>query len=71
MLLNADLVRMAQVLSNLLINAAKYTNPGGTISLRVERQDGEAVITIKDSGIGIPRSCCPESLTCSCRETGP
>ena len=42
-LLNADLVRMAQVLSNLLINAAKYTNPGGTISLRAERQDGEAV----------------------------
>ena len=58
-LLNADLVRMAQVLSNLLINAAKYTNPGGTISLRVERQDGEAVITIKDSGIGIPPELLP------------
>jgi PAS domain S-box-containing protein len=59
-LLNADLVRMAQVLSNLLINAAKYTNPGGTISLRVERQDGEAVITIKDSGIGIPPELLPK-----------
>jgi signal transduction histidine kinase/ActR/RegA family two-component response regulator len=59
-LLNADLVRMAQVLSNLLINAAKYTNPGGTISLRAERQDGEAVITIKDSGIGIPPELLPK-----------
>jgi len=59
-LLNADLVRMAQVLSNLLINAAKYTNPGGTISLRVERQDGEAVIKIKDSGIGIPPELLPK-----------
>jgi CheY-like chemotaxis protein len=51
---------MAQVLSNLLINAAKYTNPGGTISLRVERQDGEAVIKIKDSGIGIPPELLPK-----------
>jgi len=59
-LLNADLVRMAQVLSNLLINAAKYTNPGGTISLRVERQDGEAVIRIRDSGIGIPPELLPK-----------
>jgi CheY-like chemotaxis protein len=59
-LLNADLVRMAQVLSNLLINAAKYTNPGGTITLRAERQDGEAVITIKDSGIGIPPELLPK-----------
>ena len=59
-LLNADLVRMAQVLSNLLINAAKYTNPGGTITLRAERQDGEVVITIKDSGIGIPPELLPK-----------
>jgi PAS domain S-box-containing protein len=59
-LLKADIVRMAQVLSNLLINAAKYTNPGGTISLRAERQDGEAVITIKDSGIGIPPELLPK-----------
>jgi PAS domain S-box-containing protein len=59
-LLNADLVRMAQVLSNLLINAAKYTTPGGTITLRAERQDGEVVITIKDSGIGIPPELLPK-----------
>src|SRR4029450_13732965 len=59
-LLNADLVRMAQVLSNLLINAAKYTTHGGTITLRAERQDGEVVITIKDSGIGIPPELLPK-----------
>ncbi|HEU5153206.1 MAG TPA: ATP-binding protein, partial [Gemmatimonadales bacterium] len=57
--LNADLVRLAQVLANLLTNAAKYTNPGGRISLRAERQGGEAVITVKDSGIGIPQELLP------------
>ncbi len=59
-LLNADLVRMAQVLSNLLNNAAKYTNSGGTISLRAERLGGEAVISIRDSGIGIPAELLPK-----------
>ena len=58
--LNADMVRLAQVLSNLLTNAAKYTNPGGRISLRAERQGGEAVITIKDSGIGIQPELLPK-----------
>jgi PAS domain S-box-containing protein len=59
-LVNADLVRMAQVLSNLLNNAAKYTNPGGRISLKAERQGGEAVVTIKDSGIGMPQELLPK-----------
>src|SRR5262245_7913127 len=58
-LVNADQVRIAQVLSNLLNNAAKYTNPGGRILLRAERQGGEAVISIKDSGIGIPAELLP------------
>jgi len=48
-----DLIRLAQVVSNLLNNAAKYTRPGGRISLAA-RQDGEeAVITVRDSGEGI------------------
>jgi CheY-like chemotaxis protein/anti-sigma regulatory factor (Ser/Thr protein kinase) len=59
-LINADQVRMAQVLSNLLNNAAKYTNPGGRITVHAERQGGEAVITIKDSGIGIPKEFLPK-----------
>ena len=49
----ADLVRLAQVISNLLNNAAKYTEPGGRIALAVRREDGEAVISVRDNGIGI------------------
>jgi PAS domain S-box-containing protein len=50
----ADVVRMAQVISNLLMNAAKYTDHAGRIWLTVER-DGPsaALIRVKDSGIGI------------------
>jgi PAS domain S-box-containing protein len=53
--LDADPVRLAQVLSNLLNNAAKYTDRGGSIILAVERVEGAVVISIKDSGIGIPK----------------
>ena len=48
-----DPVRLSQVLTNLLNNAAKYTNPGGRIELTASRSDGEAVIRVRDSGIGI------------------
>jgi PAS domain S-box-containing protein len=51
--LEADPVRLAQVLSNLLTNAGKYTEPGGRIWLTAERHGDEAVLRIKDSGIGI------------------
>jgi signal transduction histidine kinase/ActR/RegA family two-component response regulator len=51
--LDADPVRLAQVLSNLLNNAAKYTEKGGRIQLSVERQGPEAVVTVRDSRIGI------------------
>jgi PAS domain S-box-containing protein len=50
----ADPLRMAQVLSNLLINAAKYTDPGGHIRLDA-RSDGNTLsISVHDTGIGIP-----------------
>ncbi|MDO9049015.1 MAG: PAS domain S-box protein [Methylobacter sp.] len=48
-----DRVRLAQVLSNLLNNAAKYTNEGGKIMLNVMREGSDAVIEVKDTGIGI------------------
>ncbi|WP_437681765.1 hybrid sensor histidine kinase/response regulator [Sorangium sp. So ce131] len=51
--LDVDPTRLAQVLSNLLTNAAKYTDPGGRIRLSVERQGGEVVIAVRDTGIGI------------------
>lgn len=49
-----DGVRLTQVFSNLLNNAAKYTPEGGRIDVFVERDDGHAVVRIKDSGAGIP-----------------
>jgi PAS domain S-box-containing protein len=49
-----DPVRLTQVVSNLLNNSAKYTPVGGHIWLTVERQGGQAVIRVRDNGIGIP-----------------
>jgi signal transduction histidine kinase len=51
--LDADATRVAQVLSNLLNNAAKYTPKGGRISLRATLEDGQLVIRVADTGIGI------------------
>jgi PAS domain S-box-containing protein len=51
---NADAARIAQVVGNLLANAAKYTPHGGTIELSVEKDGDAAVIAVTDSGIGIP-----------------
>lgn len=48
-----DPTRLAQVVSNVLINSAKYTPAGGKISLTTERSGSEAVIKVIDSGIGI------------------
>jgi signal transduction histidine kinase len=47
-------LRLAQVFSNVLNNACKYTEPGGRIGLTAERVDGDAVVTITDTGAGIP-----------------
>jgi signal transduction histidine kinase/ActR/RegA family two-component response regulator len=51
--LNGDLVRLAQVVSNLLNNAAKYTEKGGKIWLIAAREKDEAVVRVRDTGIGI------------------
>jgi CheY-like chemotaxis protein len=58
--LNGDPVRLAQIFVNLLNNAAKYTEPGGTIALEVEREGDEVVVRVKDSGIGIPAERLPK-----------
>jgi signal transduction histidine kinase len=52
--LNADPVRFAQILSNLLNNAARYTPPGGRIALKAEHNDDEVAVSVTDNGIGIP-----------------
>lgn len=51
--LEADPVRLEQILVNLLNNASKYTNPGGSVALTCEVEDGILVISVADSGIGI------------------
>jgi PAS domain S-box-containing protein len=50
---DADPIRLAQVIANLLNNAAKYTDPGGKILLSVRKEGGEAVVSVRDNGIGI------------------
>jgi PAS domain S-box-containing protein len=53
--LEADPLRLSQVLSNLLGNAAKYTEPGGLIQLTAWLHEGTLSLSVKDNGIGIPR----------------
>lgn len=54
LLIDGDEMRVAQVLANLLTNAAKYTEPGGQIRLTACAEAGQAVITCEDNGAGIP-----------------
>ncbi len=57
---DGDLVRLSQALLNLLNNAAKYTPEGGVISCSVKRENGQAVVRVRDTGIGIPRDLLPK-----------
>lgn len=52
----ADPMRLAQIFTNLLNNAAKYTNPGGRIDVELESQPEEFVVRVRDTGIGITRA---------------
>ena len=58
-LIHADPVRMNQIVANLLNNAAKYTERGGRVSVATRLEGADAVISVRDTGIGIP----PEMLT--------
>ena len=51
---DGDAARLAQAVSNLLNNSAKYTRRGGHIQMTVWRDDSMAVVAVKDNGIGIP-----------------
>jgi PAS domain S-box-containing protein len=57
--LNADPDRLEQVFGNLLANAAKYTHPGGTITVTATREADVAVISVQDNGIGIAQDLLP------------
>lgn len=54
--LEADHTRLAQIVANLLNNAAKYTPPGGVVTLRAMAEGGMATITVIDTGVGIPEA---------------
>jgi CheY-like chemotaxis protein len=58
-LLHADPVRLIQVIANLLNNAAKYSERGGKVVLSARMEDSVAVISVRDSGIGIPPDMLP------------
>ncbi|HET9252484.1 MAG TPA: ATP-binding protein, partial [Candidatus Eisenbacteria bacterium] len=57
--LRADPTRLAQVFLNLLHNAAKFTDPGGSVTLRAEREGSELQVTVTDTGVGIPEAKMP------------
>ena len=63
MRLEADAVRLAQVFSNLLINAAKYTDPHGRIQLSARREDAAVIVSVRDDGIGISAEMAPRLFT--------
>jgi signal transduction histidine kinase len=58
--LEADPVRLTQVLTNLLNNAAKYTDAGGQIWLTVRRDESDVILSVRDNGIGIPDKMLPK-----------
>ncbi len=51
--ISCDRIRLTQVLGNLLDNAAKFTDTGGTVDLVVSRQANKAVVSVRDTGIGV------------------
>jgi PAS domain S-box-containing protein len=60
LMVRGDLVRLAQVVSNLLNNGAKYTPSGGRVRIAAERDGQEAVISVSDNGIGIDSATLPD-----------
>src|SRR5262249_27944638 len=60
MRVDADPTRLEQVVTNILVNAAKYTDSGGRISVRAYPKDDSVVIQVKDNGIGIAPEMLPQ-----------
>jgi signal transduction histidine kinase/CheY-like chemotaxis protein len=58
-IVNGDLIRLAQVLSNLLNNAAKFTAPGQRVTVRADYRDGKVLLSVKDGGEGISEQFLP------------
>ncbi len=60
LLVNGDAARLSQIVANILNNAAKFTDQGGRVNLTVARSGNEVVITVSDSGVGIPPELLPK-----------
>ncbi len=60
LVVEGDQVRLAQLFTNLLNNAAKYTPSGGQISITARKESGEAIVSIRDTGIGISPEMLPK-----------
>lgn len=56
---DGDRIRLAQIFANLLTNAAKYTDPGGRVTVRAAREAEEAVVRVTDDGMGIEPALLP------------
>jgi PAS domain S-box-containing protein len=54
LLVEGDFARLTQIFANLISNSAKYTEPGGRIDVALHKSDNGAVVTVSDTGIGIP-----------------
>lgn len=66
--LNADLIRLIQVLANLLTNASKYTQAGGTIWLSSKRFRDKVVVEVRDNGVGIAAEMLPHVFSSFAQE---
>jgi two-component system CheB/CheR fusion protein len=53
-LVEGDFARLAQVFANLISNSVKYTEPGGRIEVSIRKDASQAVVSVRDNGIGIP-----------------
>jgi signal transduction histidine kinase len=58
-LVDGDRTRLLQIVSHLLENAVKYTQVGGSVAIDVHEENGEAVLTVRDTGAGIPADLLP------------
>jgi signal transduction histidine kinase len=71
LLIEGDAMRLAQVFANLLNNAAKYTDPGGRISLVAEREGNDVAVRVRDNGIGIAADALPRIFDMFMQAGGP
>ena len=59
LIVNADAAMANRVIRNLLVNAIKYTGPGGTVAIKISDKSNEVLVSVKDTGIGITKDHLP------------